>query len=189
MLPKHSKDIVYIVVILVLIGMLVGLSKDVWIIIAINILVISTGLIYVKLTDIEEKVDTTLKTATNGKKNEKVEENPYVTLYRLAEYEKEDCDEDADYGNFDAVRDSHLVIAKYLSGKITERKFLTDISHICKTKLLIYYLGLESILKADVYRMDDLDKQYIDIGIKLLKASHFEKKTSTLDFINKSNLL
>ena len=103
MLPKHSKDIVYIVIILVLIALLVGVSKDFWIIIAINILIIATGLIYVKLTDIEEKVETTLRTAKETT-SEKKDEDPYVTLYKFAEIEKDECDEDADYGHFDAIR-------------------------------------------------------------------------------------
>ena len=35
----------------------------------------------------------------------------------------------------------------------------------------------------------DVDKKYIDIGIKFLKASQFDKKTATLDFINKTVFL
>lgn len=188
MLPKHSRDIVYIVVILVLIAIMVGVPSEFWTVIIVNILIISTGLIYVKLTSIEEKVETTLQ-LEKEKKKEKVSENPYITLHRFAEIEKDECDEDADYDSFDAIRDSHMVIAKYMSGELPERKLISDVTHICKTKLLIYYLGLESILKANAERMNVLDKQYIDIGIKLLKASHFDKKTPTLDFINKTHLM
>jgi len=188
MLPKHSRDVIYIVIILVLIAVMVGVPSEFWTVIVINILIISIGLIYVKLTSIEEKVEITLQ-LEKEKKKEKASENPYVTLYRFAEIEKDECDEDADYDNFDAIRESHMIIAKYMSGELPERKLISDVSHICKTKLLIYYLGLESILKADVNRMNILDKQYIDIGIKLLKASHFDKKTPTLDFINKKHLM
>lgn len=186
MLPKHSKDVVYIVIILVLLAIMVGVPNEFWTVIIINILIISIGLIYVKLTSIEEKIEISLQ---KEKKNEKVSENPYVQLYNLAEVEKDECDENADYDSFDAIRDSHAVIAKYMSGELTERKLVSDISHICKTKLLIYYLGLESILKADVNRMNVLDKQYIDIGIKLLRASHFDKKAPTLEFISKRQLI
>jgi len=190
MLPKHSKDIVYIVIILVLLGIMVGVPNEFWTIIVVNILIISIGLIYVKLTHIEEKVEITLELEKEKeKKKSKIEENPYVTLYRFAEIEKDECDEDANYDGFDAIRESHMVITKYMAGDLTERKLIHDVSHICKTKLLIYYLGLESILKADVHRMNILDKQYIDIGIKLLRASHFDKKTPTLDFINKTHLM
>ena len=140
MLPKHSRDVVYIVVILVLIGIIVGVSKDIWMMIIVNILVITTGLIYVKLNDIEEKVDHSLRMAENEMKVAETDENPYVTLHRFAEIEKDECDEDADYSNFDAVRESHLLIAKFFSGEVSEKKMIHDISILCKTKLLMYYL-------------------------------------------------
>ena len=49
MLPKHSKDIVFIVIILLLIGIIWGVPKEFWVLIMVNVIVIMVGILYVKI--------------------------------------------------------------------------------------------------------------------------------------------
>ena len=51
MLQKHSRDIIFIVIILILIGVIWGVEKNIWILIAINVVVIMVGLLYVNVRD------------------------------------------------------------------------------------------------------------------------------------------
>jgi len=52
MLEKHSRDIIFVVIILILIGIIWGVEKNIWILIAINVLVIMVCLLYVNANDI-----------------------------------------------------------------------------------------------------------------------------------------
>jgi len=161
MLEKHSRDIIFVVIILILIGIIWGVEKNIWILIAINVLVIMVCLLYVNANDIGIQ--------PTEKKQSK--ENNYFTLKNIAEAEMDELLNEVDYDDFESVKKCREILEKFKVGEdisIVARR----IKKACNYDIEIYYLGLVAITLANTNQLKELDYDYIEIGIKLVGASH-----------------
>jgi len=171
MLQKHSKDIIFIVIILILIGIIWGVEKNIWILIAINVVVIMVGLLYVNVTDV----------GYNVKEEKKDTKNNYFTLKTIAEKEIEEFLNEVDYDNFENVKKGKEILDKFsfhhevgvIAGKIKK---------VCNYDIEVYYLGLTAITYANVNKLSEQDFAYIALGIRLINSSN-KLKTRLPDFI------
>jgi len=171
MLQKHSKDIIFIVIILILIGIIWGVEKNIWILIAINVVVIMVGLLYVNVTDV----------GYNVKEEKKDTKNNYFTLKTIAEKEIEEFLNEVDYDNFENVKKGKEILDKFsfhhevgvIAGKIKK---------VCNYDIEVYYLGLTAITYANVNKLSEQDFAYIALGIRLINSSN-KLKTRLTDFL------
>lgn len=172
MLQKHSKDIIFIVIILILIGIIWGVEKNIWILIAINVVVIMVGLLYVNMTDVGYNVK---------EEKKKPLANNYFTLKTIAEKEMEEFLNEVDYDNFENVKKGKAILDKFsyhdevgvIAGKIKK---------VCNYDIEVYYLGLTAITYANVNKLSEQDFAYIALGIRLINSSN-KLKTRLTDFL------
>lgn len=176
MLQKHSRDIIFIVIILILIGIIWGVEKNIWMLIAINVVVIMVGLLYVNVNDIN---------AQSGE-NKQTKENNYVMLKSIAESEIEDFLNEVDYDDFESVKKGKEILDKFSGGEDIE-SIIGKIKKACKYDIEVYYLGLVAITLANISQLKEKDYGYISIGIKLVGASH-KLKTRLTDFLKNTRL-
>ena len=192
MLPKHSKDIVFIVIILLLIGVIWGVPKAFWLLISVNVIVILVGILYVKLNGAIEnndiKITDTEKQIYEVLNENKNEEDTYKKLIDIAGEEVEEVLEEANYDNFDNVKNGRAIARKFIDGEISLTEAQREINKVCKFKLQAYYLGLALITVADVDRMDEMDYDYIALGVKIIKSLKLEHDTELVKFLRNTKL-
>ena len=160
MLQKHSKDIIFIVIILILIGIIWGVEKNFWILIAINVVVIMVGLLYVNASDV----------GTYAPEKKKSKENVYVSLKRIAEDEIEELLNEVDYDDFESVKKGKEILSKFSVGDDIDST-VNKIKKICNYDIESYYLGLTAISLANTSQLKEKDYDYIKIGTKLVGSS------------------
>lgn len=192
MLPKHSKDIVFIVIILLLIGVIWGVPKEFWILISVNVIVIMVGILYVKLNGVIEnngiRVSETDKdiSETLGKKTNV--DDTYQKLLDISKKEIEEFLEEANYENFENVIKGKEIAENFINGKIELNEALNKIQNVCKFKLQSYYLGLSLITNAKIENMDEIDYDHIALGVKIIKEVNLEHDTDLIKFIRNTKL-
>ena len=161
MLQKHSKDIIFIVIILILIGIIWGVEKNIWILIAINVVVIMVGLLYVNVNEGESSII----------ERKRPKENNYFALKNIAEDEIEKFLNEVDYDDFESVKKGKVILDKLeindnidnIAGKIKKN---------CNYDIEVYYLGLTAISMANVNQLKEIDYDYIKLGIKLVRSTN-----------------
>ena len=190
MLPKHSKDIVFIVIILLLIGVIWGVPKEFWILIAVNVIVIMVGILYVKLNGVIENSNIKVEAEEEKFVYEKVEntEDTYERLKEIAEEEADEFLEEANYENFGNVIRGKEIAESFVEGKIELNEALKEIRGVCKFKLQAYYLGLSFISMADTEKMSEKDYDYIALGVKIVNSINLENGTKLLKFLRNTKL-
>ena len=190
MLPKHSKDIVFIVIILLLIGVIWGVPKEFWILIAVNVIVIMVGILYVKLNGVIENSNIKVEAEEEKFVYEKVEntEDTYERLKEIAEEEADEFLEEANYENFENVIRGKEIAESFVEGKIELNEALKEIRGVCKFKLQAYYLGLSLISMADTEKMSEKDYDYIALGVKIVNGINLENGTKLLKFLRNTKL-
>ena len=107
MLQKHSKDIIFIVIILILIGIIWGVEKNIWILIAINVVVIMVGLLYVNVNDV----------GSQPIEKKKTKESSYLSLKNIAESEIDEFLNEVDYDDFESVKKGKELLEKFKVGE------------------------------------------------------------------------
>lgn len=192
MLPKHSKDIVFIVIILLLIGMIWGVPKEFWILISVNVIVVMVGILYVKLNGEIENHN------INITKSDKViyemlskninKDDTYKKLVEIAEEEMDEFLEEANYENFDNVKKGKEIAENFINSEIELEEAINEIRSVCKFKLQAYYLGLSLIANVDVNRMEEVDYDHIALGVKIVKGVHLDHDTELLKFLQNTKL-
>lgn len=190
MLPKHSKDIVFIVIILLLIGVIWGVPKEFWILIAVNVIVIMVGILYVKLNGVIENSNIKVEAEEEKFVYEKLEntEDTYERLKEIAEEEADEFLEEANYENFENVIRGKEIAESFVEGKIELNEALKEIRGVCKFKLQAYYLGLSLISMADTEKMSEKDYDYIALGVKIVNGINLENGTKLLKFLRNTKL-
>ena len=176
MLQKHSKDIIFIVIILILIGIIWGVEKFIWLFIAINVVVIMVGLLYVNVS--EGSGDFNIK--SNNPKNN------YFTLKNIAETEIDEFSSEVDYDEFSSVKKGKEILNKFEAGNDID-PIVNKVKKICSYDIEMYYLGLNAICMADTDRLKEQDYAYITLGIKLVKASD-KIETKLKAFLKKNKM-
>ena len=160
MLQKHSKDIIFIVIILILIGIIWGVERNIWLFIAINVVVIMVGLLYVNVS--EGGGDFNIKKSNP--------QNNYFSLKNIAEAEIDEFLNEVDYDEFSSVKKGKEILAKFTPETDIDT-VVNKIKKVCSYDIEIYYLGLNAICMADTDRLKEQDYAYITLGVKLVKAS------------------
>ena len=177
MLQKHSRDIIFIVIILILIGVIWGVEKNIWILIAINVVVIMVGLLYVNVRDgdLEEEPE-----------KEQTKENVYFTLKNIAEKEIDEFLNEVDYDDFESVKKGKEILDKFhLSEDIDNT--VNKIKKLCSYDIEIYYLGLLAITLANINQLKERDYAYILLGSKLIRSSS-KLRTRLTEFLRTAKL-
>ena len=191
MLPKHSKDIVFIVIILLLIGVIWGVPKESWVLISVNVIVIMVGILYVKLNGVIEnsniKIEDEEEEMFVFEKGENTEDT-YEMLKEIAEEEADEFLEEANYENFENVIRGKEIAESFIEGKIELNEALKEIRGVCKFKLQAYYLGLSLISMADTEKMSEKDYDYIALGVKIVNGINLENGTKLLKFLRNTKL-
>lgn len=160
MLQKHSKDIIFIVIILILIGIIWEVERNIWILIAINVVVIMVGLLYVNVNEGDGSF--TIK--------KKPKENHYLSLKNIAEAEINEFLNEVDYDDFENVKKGKEILDKFKVGDDVE-SIVSKIKKVCNYDIEAYYLGLTAISMASATQLKEIDYDYIAIGIKLVNTS------------------
>jgi len=176
MLQKHSKDIIFIVIILILIGIIWGVEKNIWILIAINVVVIMVGLLYVNVNDGVSDIAV--------KKQPK--ENHYFTLKNIAENEIEEFLNEVDYDDFESVKKGKEILDKFRVDDDLDAT-ISKIKKICNYDIEIYYLGLTAILMANTNQLKEKDYAYITLGVRLVRSSN-KLRTRLTEFLKSTKL-
>ena len=176
MLQKHSKDIIFIVIILILIGIIWGVEKNIWILIAINVVVIMVGLLYVNVRD--------MGTESATKKSSK--ENNYFYLKNIAENEIEEFLNEVDYDDFESVKKGKEILNKFNINDDIDNA-VNKIKRLCNYEIEVYYLGLTAISMANTNQLKELDYDYITLGVKLVRSSN-KLKTRLIEFLKTANI-
>lgn len=176
MLQKHSKDIIFIVIILILIGIIWGVEKNIWLLIAINVVVIMVGLLYVNVTE----GDTENFNKPKGKTNN------YFSIKNIAEVEIDDFLNEVDYDDFESVKKGKEILDKIEVGADVD-SVVNKVRKICNYDIEIYYLGLTAICMADTNQLKEKDYEYITVGVKLIKSSK-KIETRLTAFLKKNNI-
>lgn len=192
MLPKHSKDIVFIVIILLLIGMIWGVPKEAWILISVNVIVIMVGILYVHLNG--EIVNSVLRVSETDKEIYEVlskvtnKVDTYKRLVEIAEEEMEEFLEEANYENFDNVKKGKEIAENFINSEMQLEEAIHEIRSVCKFKLQAYYLGLSLIANVDANKMEEVDYDHIALGVKIIKGVHLDHDTELLKFLRNTKL-
>jgi len=159
MLQKHSRDIIFIVIILILIGIIWGVDKNIWALIAVNVVVIMVGLLY---------MNTSEEYGEMVKKRKRP--NNYFSLKAIAEEEINDFLNEVDYDNFESIKKGKDILEKYEVGDNIDIT-IDRIKEACNYDIELYYLGLTAISMIDANLLKERDFSLVTIGIKLIKAS------------------
>lgn len=171
MLQKHSKDIIFIVIILILIGIIWGVERNIWILIAINVVVIMVGLLYVNVNGGDDSFSI----------KKKPKENHYLSLKNIVEAEIDEFLNEIDYDDFENVKKGKEILEKFNVGDNIE-SVISKIKKACNYDIEIYYLGLTAISMANVTQLKEIDYDYISIGIKLVGTSK-KMQTRLISFL------
>ena len=159
MLQKHSRDIIFIVIILILIGIIWGVDKDIWALIAVNVVVIMVGLLYMNTSEEYGAMVKKKKRPSN-----------YFSLKSIAEEEINDFLNEVDYDNFESIKKGKDILEKYEVGDNVDI-IIDRIKEVCNYDIELYYLGLTAISMIDANLLKERDFSLVSIGIKLVKAS------------------
>ncbi len=176
MLQKHSKDIIFIVIILILIGIIWGVDKNFWLLIAINVVVIMVGLLYVNVS--EDGSSTSPKSQSK--------ENSYFTLKNIAEAEMDEILAEVDYDDFESVKKGKDILNKFSVGDDID-SVVSRIKKTCNYDMEVYYLGLTAICLANTSQLKEKDYAYISLGTNLIMSSN-KLKTRVTEFLKNTKL-
>lgn len=171
MIEKHSRDVIFIVIILILVGIIWGVEKHFWILISVNVLIIMIGLLYVNYANIEFEV----------KKESK--NNNYDKLRNMAELEMDEFLNEVDYDDFESVKKGKEILNKFYVGENID-SVVNKIKKHCNYDIEMYYLGITAICMANTYKLKEQDYDYISIGIKLINSSK-KMETKLTNFLKK----
>ena len=177
MLQKHSKDIIFIVIILILIGIIWGVEKNIWIFIAINVVVIMVGLLYV---NVSEGFEAELPIKKQSK------ENHYFTLHNIVDVEMDELLNEVDYDDFESVKKGKEILNKFTINDDIDST-VNKLKKICNYDIELYYLGLLAISLANTSRLKEKDYAYISLGVELINSSN-KLKTRITEFLSKAKL-
>jgi len=176
MLKKHSKDIIFIVIILILIGIIWGVEKNAWIFIAINVLVIMIGLLYINIDEGPIESQTKIKN----------KESNYFILKNMAEDEIDEFLNEVDYDDFESVKKGKEILNKFTINDDIDST-VNKLKKICNYDIELYYLGLLAISLANTSRLKEKDYAYISLGVELINSSN-KLKTRITEFLSKAKL-
>ena len=159
MLQKHSRDVIFIVIILVLIGIIWGVDKNIWALIAVNVVVIMVGLLYMNTSEEYGEIV-----------NKKRRINNYFSLKNIAEEEINDFLNEVDYDDFESIKKGKEILENYAVVDSVDAK-VNEIKNLCNYDIELYYLGLTAISMIDANLLKERDFGLVSIGLKLVKLS------------------
>jgi len=159
MLQKHSKDVIFIVIILILIGIIWGVDKNIWALISVNVIVIMVGLLYMNTSE-EYGAMTTKKKHGNN----------YFSLKNIAEEEINDFLNEVDYDDFESIKKGKDILENFSTGDNVDAK-VNEIKDLCNYDIELYYLGLTAISMIDANLLKEKDFGLVSVGLKLVKLS------------------
>ena len=159
MLQKHSRDVIFIVIILILIGIIWGVDKNIWALIAVNVVVIMVGLLYMNTSEEYGAMVPKKKRANN-----------YFSLKTIAEEEINDFSNEVDYDNFESIKKGKEILEKFEVGDNVDAA-VENIKEGCNYDIELYYLGLTAISMIDANLLKERDFALVSIGLKLVKLS------------------
>lgn len=176
MLQKHSKDIIFILIILILIGIIWGVEKNIWIFIAISVVVVLVGLLYININDVSNQ--------NNEKKYSQKEY--YFVLKNIVNEEMNDILTDVDYDNFTNIKKGKEILKNFKIGDELDN-VVAKIKQITSYDIEIYYLGLTAISLIDAGNLSAIDYEYVKLGKKLVQNSD-KIKTKVTKFLKDAKL-
>ena len=147
MLPKHSKDIVFIVIILLLIGIIWGVPKEFWVLIMVNVIVIMVGILYVKIGGPIENSNSRERELDKEETKETVKafDDSYEEIKKMALEEIDEFLDEADYDSFENVIKGKNIANLFVDGNVGLDETIRNINSTCKFKSQMYYIGLYMI--------------------------------------------
>ena len=190
MLPKHSKDIVFIVIILLLIGIIWGVPKEFWVLIMVNVIVIMVGILYVKIGGPIENSNSRERELDKEETKETVKafDDSYEELKKMALEEIDEFLDEANYDSFENVIKGKNIANLFVDGNVGLDETIRNINSTCKFKSQMYYIGLYMISQANVEALTEKDYDYLLLGSEIIKSVSVPMETKVLTFLKNTKL-